>query len=340
MSEADGLLGYLAPSGFEGLVLLRANASTTGSLMLTRSEIAPSDPGGELPDNVAPFTWTVEANNLDSAPTYDLVVETSSIGGIGDFDALQLYKSDDGGTTWHRVDNLGGILVRDADRGVIAVQDLTGFSQFALGSSEASNPLPVELAAFEASYASGEQERVTVEWETRSETNNTGFNVQRRAADGSAPPSSSETGTWMTIAQVDGAGTTDEPQSYRFEDTDLPYAADSLRYRLRQLDADGSATLSDPVTVTRTVDQAELLPTYPNPTRTQATVRYAVPERQAVRIELYDVLGRRVQTVADGRAEGRTEHTMDVSNLASGTYFLRMQADGRTTETQRITVVR
>jgi hypothetical protein len=58
-----------------------------------------------------------------------------------------------------------------------------------------------------------------------------------------------------------------------------------------------------------------------------------------VRIALYDVLGRRVRTVADGRAEGRTEQTIDVSDLASGTYFLRMRTEGHT-ETQRITVVR
>ncbi|WP_176521779.1 LamG-like jellyroll fold domain-containing protein [Longimonas halophila] len=343
IADASGLLGYLDPSGFEGLVLLRDNASTTGGLTLTRSNTAPSDPGGELPENVAPFTWTVNSG-LDTVPTYDLVINTGSIEGIGDFDALQLYKSDDGGTTWNRVDNLGGTIVRDADRGVVAVQDLTGFSQFALASSEDSNPLPVELAQMEATYDGGEQERVTVQWETRSETNNAGFEVQRRAADGSGSVETSHRGvstaeSWETIAQVDGAGTTDEPQSYRVEDTDLPYAADSLRYRLRQLDADGSATLSDPVTVARNVDQAELLPTYPNPTRSQATVRYAVPERQAVEIALYDVLGRRVRTVTDGRAEGRTEQTMDVSDLASGTYFLRMQTESHT-ETQRVTVVR
>jgi hypothetical protein len=46
-----------------------------------------------------------------------------------------------------------------------------------------------------------------------------------------------------------------------------------------------------------------------------------------------------VQTVVDAEAEGRTEQVLDVSRLASGTYFLRMQTDGHT-ETQRITVVR
>jgi hypothetical protein len=87
------------------------------------------------------------------------------------------------------------------------------------------------------------------------------------------------------------------------------------------------------------VTEAELLPTYPNPVRGQATVRFAVPNQQAVRIVLYDMLGRRVQTVVDTDAEGRTEAELDVSGRASGTYFLRMQTAGHT-ETQRITVVR
>ncbi|MFO8232915.1 MAG: T9SS type A sorting domain-containing protein [Longimonas sp.] len=94
------------------------------------------------------------------------------------------------------------------------------------------------------------------------------------------------------------------------------------------------------VTIGRRVTEAELLPTYPNPTRSQATVRYAVPDQQPVRIVLYDMLGRRVQTVVDTDAEGRTEAPLDVSNLASGTYFLRMETEGGPVDTQRVTVVR
>ena len=86
------------------------------------------------------------------------------------------------------------------------------------------------------------------------------------------------------------------------------------------------------------------MPTYPNPARSTATVRFAVLERQAVRITLYDLLGRRVQTVVDTvvdtEVEGRTEQVLDVSRLTSGTYFLRMQTEAGPVDTQRITVVR
>jgi predicted outer membrane repeat protein len=336
ITGATGLVGYVEPTCFGGLLLLRDGASggASGDLTFTRTDTQPESP--DLPANVAPVTWTVDAS-LSAAPTYDLVFDVSSLGGIGDFSALMLYKSDDGGATWNAVDTFSGArLVLDEDRALVAVQDLVGFSQFAIGSTDASNPLPVELARFEAQRSG--TEAVTVQWQTLSETNNAGFEVQRAAASADGPVSTGE--SWQTIAHLSGAGTTDTPQSYRFEDTDLPYAADSLSYRLRQVDTGGTESFSEAITIARQVTEAELLPTYPNPARSQATVRFAVPNRQDVRIDLYDMLGRRIRTVVDTNAEGRTEAQLDVSSLASGTYFLRMQTEDGPVDTHRVTVVR
>ena len=239
-----------------------------------------------------------------------------------------------------------GASVTAADDIVATATDANGnTSEF----TAMSQPLPVELAGLEAQRSGSDA--VTVRWQTLSETNNAGFEVQRRV--GSTPEASSESNVetpqwdvsttgerWQTIATVEGAGTTDQPQSYRFEDADLPYAADSLSYRLRQIDTGGTESFSEAVTIARTVQSAELLPAYPNPAHSQATVRFAVPDQQPVRIQLYDMLGRRVRTVADTDAEGRTEQTLDVSGLASGTYFLRMETEAGPVDTQRITVVR
>jgi hypothetical protein len=85
------------------------------------------------------------------------------------------------------------------------------------------------------------------------------------------------------------------------------------------------------VTVERGAEEVELLGTYPNPARQQATIRYALPEKQEATIRLYDVLGRRVRTVLNGR-------TLDVGALPSGVYFLRLQAGGQT-RTQKLTIV-
>ncbi len=226
---------------------------------------------------------------------------------------------------------------------VSSLNDTPETERFIVQIAPNSSALPVELAGFEAQRSGSES--VTLQWQTLSETNNAGFEVQR--AVGSVNGSVMETSgsdvstweSWDTIATLDGAGTTDEPQSYRFDDTQLPYAADSLSYRLRQIDTDGTESFSEAVVITRPVTEAKLLPTYPNPARSQATIRFAVPRPQAVRIDLYDLLGRRVQTVVHGDTQGRTEARLDVSRLSSGTYFLRMQSEGYT-ETQRLIVVR
>jgi hypothetical protein len=195
----------------------------------------------------------------------------------------------------------------------------------------------VDLAGFDAT-ADGDKIRLT--WSTASETGNASFRVQRRVGETTSggETASGGNGTWEQIGQVEGSGTTTEATSYRFTDANLPYEADWLEYRLKQVDTDGSASYTDPVAVEQSVDELQLLGTYPNPARSQATVRYALPEKQEVTLRLYDMLGRQVRTIAEGRREGRQERQVDVSSLPSGRYFLRLQAGGQT-RTQKLTVV-
>ena len=72
-----------------------------------------------------------------------------------------------------------------------------------------------------------------------------------------------------------------------------------------------------------------LHPAHPNPFNQQTTLRYELPGTQQVRITLYDMLGREVARLVDGKV-GRGEHkvTIDAAGLSSGIYFARMQADG------------
>jgi flagellar hook assembly protein FlgD len=82
------------------------------------------------------------------------------------------------------------------------------------------------------------------------------------------------------------------------------------------------------------------LTAYPNPISRQATLEYTLPEATDVRIAVYDVLGRRVAVLEDGRQKaGRHTARLDGGRLASGVYFGRLETDGQT-RTQKITVVR
>jgi hypothetical protein len=82
------------------------------------------------------------------------------------------------------------------------------------------------------------------------------------------------------------------------------------------------------------------LTSYPNPFRRQAIVEYTLPESKKVRLAVYDVLGRRVAVLEDGRRQaGRHRARLEGTELSSGVYFGRLRVEGQTL-TQKITVVR
>ena len=86
---------------------------------------------------------------------------------------------------------------------------------------------------------------------------------------------------------------------------------------------------------------------YPNPARSSATVTFALPEAAAVRLAVYDVLGREVAVLAEGAHEtGRHAAALDTWMLPAGVYLVRLEvadpgtgADGAV-QTRRLTVVR
>jgi hypothetical protein len=87
-------------------------------------------------------------------------------------------------------------------------------------------------------------------------------------------------------------------------------------------------------------DQFSLQNSAPNPASGPATIAFSVPEQTHVTIDVFDVLGRRVATLADGQREpGRHDVRLDVGSLSSGTYFYRMSAEGFS-KTRRLEVVR
>ena len=80
-------------------------------------------------------------------------------------------------------------------------------------------------------------------------------------------------------------------------------------------------------------DRFELLYNYPNPFNSETLVWFNIPESVTeevrVRVEVYDILGRRVMTLMDeNRLSGKQEVLFDAGNLSSGIYILRMIAGG------------
>ena len=80
--------------------------------------------------------------------------------------------------------------------------------------------------------------------------------------------------------------------------------------------------------------------TYPNPFRSEATVRFELGAAGPATVKVYDVMGREVATLVDAELPAqRHSVTLDGSALAGGVYFVRLVAGDRTF-TQKVVLVK
>ena len=70
---------------------------------------------------------------------------------------------------------------------------------------------------------------------------------------------------------------------------------------------------------------------YPNPFNPSTTIRYSLPATMNVRLEVFNMLGRRVATLVNGEvAAGTHEARFDARQLSSGAYVYRLTAGAHT----------
>jgi hypothetical protein len=209
---------------------------------------------------------------------------------------------------------------------------------YAVASSTDDNPLPVELSDF---IIAQETERLRITWKTLTEIDNYGFFLDRKwkPASGVAIESIGDT-LWTEIFSRQGSGTSYTEKEYVFFD-ETANKAGTYTYRLKQQDYNGVYTVYGPWTATvERPNEPELLPNFPNPFNPETVVPIHLAENGHVKIELYDLNGRKVMTVADQfYAAGRYRIVLNASRLASGVYLLRMNA-GSTVKTRKLTLMR
>ena len=176
--------------------------------------------------------------------------------------------------------------------------------------------VPVELSSFTANAVNGE---VTLNWTTATETNNRGFEVERK----------SSISGYQKIGYVAGFGTTTEPKSYSYSDKDP--GTGSYTYRLKQVDLDGSSKYSNEVDIQVSVPaKFTLEQNYPNPFNPATVIKYSIPQDQQVKLNVYNLLGQNVVTLVNGMQKaGQHEVNFNASNLASGVYFYKLEAGTR-----------
>jgi hypothetical protein len=105
-------------------------------------------------------------------------------------------------------------------------------------------------------------------------------------------------------------------------------------------------TLGDPATDAEPTAGAALpdemqITSYPNPFRRQATVEYALPEAGEVTLAVYDVLGRKVETVTRRRrSAGRHEAKLAAEGWPAGVYVVRLTSSTGASKTRTVTLLR
>ena len=176
--------------------------------------------------------------------------------------------------------------------------------------------LPVELASFTSNV---NKNNVTLNWTTATETNNQGFDIERTVVGSD---------TWAKVGNVAGNGTTTQQKDYSFSERPT---TGHYNYRLKQIDFNGSvnyhALTGEVIVGLPTV--YSISQNYPNPFNPTTKIDFELPYDSKVSILLYDISGREVgKLVNEQLTAGYHNVQFNGSNLSSGMYFYRINANG------------
>ncbi|MFO7840622.1 MAG: LamG-like jellyroll fold domain-containing protein [Fidelibacterota bacterium] len=172
--------------------------------------------------------------------------------------------------------------------------------------------LPVELADFGAEARQG---KVVVTWRTESETENAAFRIYR---DG------------VMIGELEGAGTTSEPQNYHYTDNYV-IPGKTYTYDLADISIANAEYRHTDMAVTITAAEGNTGRDFsigaacPNPFNPLTVVPLNLAKEAAVHAQLFDLTGRPVSMLHNGPlTAGSHALRIDGANLSTGIYFVHI----------------
>jgi len=238
----------------------------------------------------------------------------------------QTWTSMDGGKTWTPVAVTGTEYLRAVEtvgKSAFAGGNLGGIYKWS-GPS-----LPVELTAFSAAQNG---KYVNLTWSTATETNNRGFEIERKLAGDN---------NFVTVAFKNGAGTTSEARAYSYNDDISLFKVNSVVYRLKQFDFDGTYSYSKEVTVNVVAPvEYALDQNFPNPFNPTTSIKYSVAKAGLVTLKVYNTMGQEVASLVNEAKEiGSYEVNFNAANLSSGVYFYEINS-GDFTSTKKMMLIK
>jgi len=174
------------------------------------------------------------------------------------------------------------------------------------------SPLPISLLDFNASCL--DENTVLIRWTTASETNNAYFTIER-SLDGMQ---------WTEIAQISGAGNSNQVKSYEYICTSSKEYPEY--YRLKQTDYNGSYEYFKPITISCTTNEEAVFEIYPNPFKDNFTIFYSNGADETAIISIYDAFGKLVYL----EQANEIVHKVSVEDFAKGCYIVQFRTNNFT----------
>lgn len=313
--------GSTDPIQFTGTgATVQFTVANSGALNITAEKIN-SSPGGALPtglQNLAPTYWAFSITSGTLNGTFSLTLDITGIPGVNNPSQLHLLRRSNPTANWT---DLG--TPNNVNGNLLTWTGLTSFSEYGLGGDN-NNPLPVQLSSFTADVKGRD---VQLRWQTATEINNAGFEIERKKLSEGEKQSS----MWEKIGYVRGNGNSNRPIDYTYTDSKLN--SGKYAYRLKMVDYDGSFEYSDEVQVEIGKPAiTKLEQNYPNSFNPTTMIEYQLSNPSRVVLEVYNITGQRIASLVNEEQDAGYYNLIFDANrygLSSGVYFYRMVAIDR-----------
>ena len=294
VSNVTPVSGATAPSGIQLYQVSAAPSITTGIVGLGNNNVY----YGVFPIN-------------GTSPTYDATINYTNY--IQTSNGQVYLRTDNSTTPW----TAGGTNTSGTTF-TIATTGVTTRKEFILGTSNAGNPLPIELTDFSVKP---EGKKVAVNWTTVTETNNKYFTIER-SRDGQ---------NFTEIATENSKATNGNSLTkldYKTIDNN-PLNGTSY-YRLRQTDFNGKTKTFNIASVNFSSNKNLTFTIYPNPNEGQFTIDFSgIENNHEIEVKLFDLQGKVVysESFYSGQDSG-SFNIIPAEKISKGSYVCTLIVEG------------
>jgi hypothetical protein len=175
--------------------------------------------------------------------------------------------------------------------------------------------LPVSITSFAVSKSNGSH---IVSWQTLTEINNAGFDIQR-SADGR------NFSSIQFVSSKYASGNSATKTSYSIVDS-KPIEGINY-YRLKQVDKDGKEQYSGIISI-KNMQQTDwaTLTIYPNPVKEKLSIQLNLQQQESVAITISNAWGGKVMQTTKQLGSGATQLYQDVAHLPAGMYVVEVRS--------------